>query len=80
MSMHRMESVFERFMQLTTQLGHTPLSVAVQRGSMDVFRKLLELHVDVNVLDKRKMSALIHAAHAGNADAVSLLLKNHADV
>jgi ankyrin repeat protein len=52
----------------------------VQRNSIDVARKLIEEKANINQVDSRKMTPLMHAAHNGNAEAVSLLLKNNADV
>ena len=64
-------------MNLVNKLEATALSFAVGSGSVATVEVFLEsARVAVNCLDARGSSALHHAAFAGHADIVELLLKH----
>ena len=66
--------------------GQTPLHHAAERGNLRLAKLLIELGADVNALDHREESPILHALHAGPwkqtpaMDVVSVLLEAGAEI
>lgn len=60
--------------------GITPLTIAAEKGNMNILKMLVEKKANVNAPSSYGVTPLIAAAAAGNAEAVSYLIANGADV
>ena len=58
----------------------TPLSVAAQKGHLEVVRVLVKAGANVNQVDPRGLAPLHHAAHKGRLGVLQFLIKAGADV
>jgi ankyrin repeat protein len=59
--------------------GYTPLHLAAQVGHANVIAPLVAAGAQVTALTSTGATALMQAAHSGNADAVRILIENGAD-
>jgi len=60
--------------------GITPLTVAAEKGNMNIIKMLVEGKADVNAPSSYGVTPLIAAAAAGNDEVVSYLISRGADV
>ncbi len=55
--------------------GHTPFTMASSKGHVGVMNVLIQdKRTDINAKDRKRRSALIHAARGGHLDAISTLV------